>query len=104
MKTHLHISRGPEELRVSLPEGEAAWAPDRARRWLDEQFTANDCEPLRAMGKVLTADKVLVLAKTLGLGVLRNDEALRLDFARAATAALGRDAIHLDLDSDRIAL
>ena len=32
---------------------------EEARRWLDEQFVANECEPLRATGKVLTADKVL---------------------------------------------
>ena len=35
---------------------------EEARRWLDEQFVANECEPLRATGKVLTADKVLALA------------------------------------------
>ena len=28
-----------------------------ARRWLDDEFTRLDCEPLRASGKVLLADK-----------------------------------------------
>ena len=36
---------------------------DQARIWLDAQFTQMDCEPLRPTGKLLTADKVLVVAQ-----------------------------------------
>ena len=39
---------------------------EAARVWLDEQFTRLDCEPLRASGKVLTADKVLVVTQAAG--------------------------------------
>ena len=35
---------------------------DVARWWLDDQFTQMGCEPLRPTGKVLTADKVVVVA------------------------------------------
>ena len=55
-------------LPVAPAEGTSSEA---ARRWLDEQFVANECEPLRASGKVLTADKVLALAGAVGAGALR---------------------------------
>ena len=103
MKPTVRLSYGPEEIIVHLPEGDAPWAADVARRWLDEQFTANDCEPLRAMGKVLTADKVLAIARAIGPGGFRADETLRQDFARAVTAALGRSGVHLDVDANRVA-
>ena len=41
-------------------------AADAARQWLDEQFLEFDCEPLRASGKVLTADKLLAVADAAG--------------------------------------
>jgi hypothetical protein len=99
MRPHLHIRFGDDELAVTLPSGDKAWPADQARRWLDEQFVANDCEPLRASGKVLTADKLLAIAGAVGARALAADEGLRLDFARAATAALGRDAVSIDVDA-----
>lgn len=53
-------------LELPLHADEAAMPNEDARRWLDEQFVANECEPLRASGKVLTADKVLALAQAAG--------------------------------------
>ena len=41
-------------------------AHDAARAWLDHQFVALECEPLRASGKVLTADKILVVTQAAG--------------------------------------
>ena len=41
----------------------APMSMDEGRRWLDDQFIALDCEPLRPSGKVLLADKVLVVAR-----------------------------------------
>ena len=35
---------------------------DVARWWLDDQFIQMGCEPLRPTGKLLTADKVVVVA------------------------------------------
>jgi hypothetical protein len=102
MKPTVRLSFGPEEVRASPPEGESPWPADQARRWLDEQFVAYDCEPLRALGKVLTADKVLAIAKAIGVGGFRSDERLRLDFARAVTAALGSSFVHLDVDANSV--
>jgi hypothetical protein len=69
---------------------------DMARLWLDGQFTRLDCEPLRASGKVLLADKVLVIAQAAGAGLL-GDPAWGAEFARAASAALAKPVITVDL-------
>ena len=70
---------------------------DEARRWLDEQFVANDCEPLRPSGKVLTADKVLALADGVGAERFESDAVFRDAFARAVVAALGQAVVRVDV-------
>ena len=70
---------------------------DEARRWLDEQFVANDCEPLRPSGKVLTADKVLALADGVGPERFESDAVFRDAFARAVVAALGQAVVRVDV-------
>ena len=73
----------------------------QARRWLDEQFVANECEPLRPSGKVLTADKVMALATTVGAAKFA-DPAWANAFAKATVAALGRPTVRLDVYSGSI--
>jgi len=72
---------------------------DQARVWLDEQFTALQCEPIRLTGKVLTADKVLCVAQAAGEGRFRDPQhqAWAQAFARAVHAALARPVITVDL-------
>ena len=69
---------------------------EAARAWLDDQFTVLGCEPLRASGKLLTADKVLVVAQAAGAKLL-GDPAWGAEFARAASAALAKPVITVDL-------
>ena len=71
-------------------------AADQARRWLDDEFVRLDCAPLRASGKVLTADKLLALATAMGAAGFE-DAAWRTAFARAACAAMGKPAVRVDL-------
>lgn len=99
MRSILTLVFGADEVSVDLPPGETMLAPDQARRWLDEQFLANDCEPLRASGKVLTADKLVVIAEAIGQRRFEQDEALRLAFARAAVGALARSVVRIDVDA-----
>ena len=73
-------------------------ASDVARAWLDNQFTTLDCEPLRASGKVLTADKVLVVTQAAGAALLA-DEKWSADYVRAVHAALGKPVIRVDVPS-----
>ena len=74
----------------------AAMAGDSARQWLDAQFIELDCEPLRATGKVLTADKVLVVARAAGPSYFGNPE-WGARFAQAAVAALGKPGLRVDV-------
>jgi hypothetical protein len=77
--------------------GEASpMAPDVARAWLDAQFTELDCEPLRASGKVLTADKVLLVTQAAG-AALFEDEKWAADYVRAVHAALAKPMIRVDV-------
>lgn len=88
---------GDKEYHVELARLEPMGMED-ARRWLDEQFTALDCEPLRASGKVLLADKVLVVAQAAGSRLL-NDEAWLHTYARATHAVLTKPMITVDVSA-----
>jgi hypothetical protein len=72
---------------------------EQARLWLDEQFTALECEPIRLSGKVLTADKALTVAQ--GAGEWRFRDAEHKDwawsYARAVSAALAKPVVRVDL-------
>lgn len=72
---------------------------DQARAWLDEQFTALQCEPIRLTGKVLTADKVLCVAQAAGEPRFRDPEhaAWAQAFARATGSALAKPMVTVDL-------
>jgi hypothetical protein len=102
MRPSVCIAFATGEVLVHLPAGEQAGSADEARRWLDEQFVANDCEPLRASGKVLTSDKLLAIAIAIGQRGFEQDEALRLAFARAAVAALARPVVRIDVDAHAV--
>jgi len=71
-------------------------ANDVARAWLDEQFTALDCEPLRASGKVLTADKVLRITEAAGAALFA-DKKWVAAYVGAVHAALAKPVIRVDV-------
>lgn len=103
MRHEVTVLFGAEgEIQVNLPGDGVLGAPEDGRRWLDEQFLANDCEPLRASGKVLTADKLLAIAMTVGKARFENDAAFRLGYARAATAALARPSVRVDTATGQV--
>jgi hypothetical protein len=74
---------------------------DQARAWLDSQFTAFDCEPIRLTGKVLTADKILGVAQAAGQERFRDAGHLdwAMGFARATSAALAKPVVTVDLST-----
>lgn len=99
MRNEVSVSlSGHQEWRVDLnpASGLAPMSHEEARRWLDEQFTTLDCEPLRASGKVLLADKVLVVAQAAGSQLL-GDKTWLEQFARATSAALARPVVRVDV-------
>ena len=67
-----------------------------ARDWLDAEFTRLGSEPLRPTGKLLLADKVLVLARDAGPDLL-GDADWGPQFARAVSAALAKPVVRIDL-------
>jgi len=79
-------------------DGKVPLASDVARKWLDEQFVALQCEPLRASGKLLLADKVVVVAREAGVRHF-SDAAWGAAFAAAASAVLGKQLLHVDADT-----
>lgn len=89
---------GPgDEVEILVPTGTPIGAHDEGRRWLDQAFQANQCEPLRASGKVLTADKLLAIADTVGRARFEADAAFRDGYARAALAAMGKPVVRVDV-------
>jgi hypothetical protein len=83
------------EFSFHVPEG-APLAHDAARAWLDKQFVDLDCEPLRASGKVLTADKVLVVTQAAGSALL-GDPQWAAGYVAAVSGALGKPMIRVDV-------
>lgn len=74
---------------------------EAARAWLDAQFIALECEPLRASGKVLLADKVLTVAQAAGQQCWSDADWGRT-FTAAATTALGKPLVTIDLRSNTV--
>jgi len=96
MRSEVSITfKGAAPVRIDLNEVQPM-PHDVARWWLDDQFTQMGCEPLRPTGKLLTADKVVVVAQAAGLGKFAEPKFAQ-EFARAASAALGKPVVHVDV-------
>ena len=98
MKSEISVTfKGSPPVRIDLNEVQPM-PYDVARQWLNDQFTQMGCEPLRATGKLLTADKVVVVAEAAGPARFA-EPAWAQEFARASSAALGKPMVHVDVAS-----
>ncbi len=96
MRSEVSVTfKGVSPVRIDLNEVQPM-PHDVARWWLDDQFTQMGCEPLRPTGKLLTADKVLVVAQAGGTAKFA-DAKWALEFARAASVALGKPRVAVDV-------
>ncbi|AVO49868.1 hypothetical protein C6568_11840 [Melaminivora suipulveris] len=96
MQSEVFVTLTPgQELRLD-PQAGAPMEHEQARRWLDDEFLRLECEPLRASGKVLLADKVLTIAQAAGERQFA-DAAWGQQFAAAAVAALSRPVVRVDV-------
>ncbi|WP_119155546.1 hypothetical protein [Caldimonas tepidiphila] len=102
MRSEVMVEFGPEEQFHLGLDGVAPMGSEEARRWLDEQFVALDCEPLRATGKVLLADKVLAVASAAGVENFANP-AWAQAFARAVEGALQKPLVRVDVPGVTVA-
>lgn len=101
MRSQVTVTWGePATYRVDIEE-QAPMSHQEARAWLDQQFTALECEPIRLTGKVLTADKILAVAQAVGQQRFADPQqhAWAVDFARAASAALAKPVVTVDLET-----
>lgn len=97
MRDLVHVQVEGQSFSFNL-EGKKLLEPDAARAWLDAQFTEMECEPLRASGKLLMADKVLVVARDAGAQRFANAQ-WGETFAGAALALLGKPGLRVDADA-----
>lgn len=99
MRSEVSVSWGePAVYRFDLEEVQPM-THEAARAWLDEQFVALECEPIRASGKVLTADKVVAVAQGAGQARFADPQYhdWAMGFARAASAALAKPVVRVDV-------
>jgi len=74
---------------------------EAARAWLDREFARLEAAPLRATGKILFSDKLLAVATAAdaaGFG----DPAWAAEFARAATGALDKALVRVDIPDSTV--
>ncbi|HEY1391797.1 MAG TPA: hypothetical protein VFV25_00370, partial [Methylibium sp.] len=103
MRSEVVISFGPGQEISQALDGLTTMSPEAARAWLDEQFVKLGCEPLRPTGKVLIADKLVAIAAAVGHARFVSDVAWARDYVRAASAALGKSAVRVDVPGLTIA-
>jgi len=98
MRSEVKIVFGPGREVELVVDANEVLSFDAARAWLDEQFLKNGCEPIRGAGKVLIADKILGVAAAVGPAAF-DDAAFALDYARAASGALSKALLRVDIPS-----
>lgn len=70
---------------------------EAANRWLEEQWLALECEPSHPMGKVLTLDRILGIAKYAGEKRFAQPDAWTQQYAEAVAGVLERPAVRVDV-------
>ena len=97
MRSEVTVTVSGKEFTFKL-DGVVPMPSEAARQWLDAQFVALECEPLRASGKLLLADKVVVVARDAGADRFA-DAQWGAAFASAVSAALARPTVQVDADA-----
>ena len=96
MRSEVKVVFGPGQEIDLVVDANEVLGFDAARRWLDDQFVKHECEPMRGSGKVLIADKILGVAAAAGPAAF-DDPAFALDYARAASGALSKALLRVDI-------
>ena len=99
MRSEVTVSfQGAAPIQIDLDRVDAMPLDD-ARAWLDRQFIELGCEPpMRPTGKVLSADKLVVVAEAAGAAKF-HDAAWAREYAQAAAATLNKPMVHVDVPS-----
>jgi hypothetical protein len=104
MLHHVIVSFGDKkeyEYKVTAADIAGITAED-ARKWLEREFEALECDLPNPIGKVLLADRVLSVAKYAGERRFKEHAPWAEQFARNAAVALGREVIRVDVANDTV--
>jgi hypothetical protein len=80
----------------------AAVSPNDAQGWLDEQWIALGCEPVRPSSKVLLLDKVLGVAREGGDQHFATNDAWAQSFIRNVARLVARPVVVVDVAGNRV--
>ncbi|HTZ00424.1 MAG TPA: hypothetical protein VMB75_11330 [Rhodocyclaceae bacterium] len=87
-----------DRLEFTVPARETASCDSHeAHEWLAREFEAAGCVPANPVGKLLLADKVLSLAKTVSATTFRQPTPWLRDYFKAVACAIGRPVVTVDL-------
>jgi hypothetical protein len=89
------------EIRLADAEVDELSA-ERAREWLDDQWVALECEADGPLGKTLTVDKILCVARYGGEKRFAAAGEWARQFARVTAKLLDRPAIRVDVAEQRV--
>lgn len=96
MRSEVKVVFSPLQQFDLVVDAEEVLSFEAARKWLDEQYVKNECEPMRGSGKVLLADKILGVAAAVGPAAF-TDPAWAMDYARATSGALSKALLRVDV-------
>lgn len=104
MRHHVIVSFGKDrdfEFKFS-GEDVAGLSPEEARRWLEREYEALECDVATPVGKILLADRVLSIARYAGEARFRERPDWAEQFAKAAAVQLARELIRVDVPAQTI--
>ena len=84
------------ELKLSAAD-RAAQTREAARDWFDREFIALECDVASPIGKVLSADRVLSVAKYSGARRFTEQAQWAHEYAVNAAALLNADLVRVDV-------
>lgn len=73
-------------------------SPEDARKWLEREFSALECDVATPTGKILAVDRVLSVAKYAGVARFSSQQTWAEQFAKYTAALLGRELIRIDVE------
>jgi hypothetical protein len=94
---------GAKQYRFHVLDSELSEATEtQANFWLDQQWDALGCEPVRPSGKVLLLDKILGVARAAGDKRFADNGPWAHGFARNVARLLDRPVIVVDVAEHRV--
>ncbi len=85
------------EYVFKVQDSSARPSHDEAQQWLDREWSDLDCTTSHPLGKVLTLDKILTVAKYAGEKHFAEGGRWATEYARAVITTLERDTVHVDI-------